>query len=702
MADDKTPPAEADREAEGAGGEVTQNAANDPETVDAEIVETPRGEVVDEDGAVVRDGVVTSGPLGDDTLVAEETASAPPPAKKKGVGLGGGLVLAVVLIGAAAAVGYVLTSDGEDVLRRDAANDSGVVVSEAAPRRPLANEPDPVGAEAPAARPAARQAAAAELAAAREVEAAPDAEETSAPTPTSETGDPQAGIASLMASRGEQSPMEAMPAEAAAAEPAEAEGDATEVVATPTESADQEAQAEATDESSPMSSVPEQDEEAASEPEAEASPLGTMAARIAAARAAQRPQGAATTEEPAPAPSEPETDASEPVTAEAQPPAPAEDAREAGDGSDPNALSRFTRPRQSTTSPFAAPGEADEEDDAEAQAEATLEPAAPPARSAARPTGRVTPPATATQADDEEDAAPQRIQPRGAVVTPPAERAPLTTSDLPDGVATDEEVEARLSEVREGLRRLENEASPSGEELDQRFTAVRQEVRESVLAEAEQRIASAIRETETEVAELRDQLTQQEQRSDQRIAQLRDRLEVLQRRDVGASQQGVLILALSNLSGVIKEGRPFERQLADVQRLAPNAESLSEARPYAAEGLPTDRELRQSFREATRRASAAEARAGADGPLDRFVANIRGLFSVRPAGATEGDTTSAVISRAEAALEAGNLDGAVNEVEALDGEALAAFEPWLEEARAKAQVRTRIDRLERAILAQDG
>ena len=319
----------------------------------------------------------------------------------------------------------------------------------------------------------------------------------------------------------------------------------------------------------------------------------------------------------------------------------------------------------------------------------------PPVVTTRRRAAQAAAPATPQTGDEEEaddaqtgeDAAegtrPRLIEPRPAqVATRPARPAQTDTDD------------------RQGAQQAVQAPAPqpglNEEELEQRLGAVRQDLR----AETEQRIQSAISETEREVESLREALTEQEARADQRIAQLQDRLEVLQSRDASASSQGVLILALSGLNSALDQGQPFNRQLDDVERLAPQARSLSFARAYAAEGLPTDQVLEDRFQDTARRAQAAAGREDAEGVFGGLMANLKGLFTVRKRGKVAGDTPSAVISRAEVALERGDLDGAVDALSALEGEAAEVFEPWVEDARAKAEVRDRISRLERAVLAQ--
>jgi hypothetical protein len=67
-----------------------------------------------------------------------------------------------------------------------------------------------------------------------------------------------------------------------------------------------------------------------------------------------------------------------------------------------------------------------------------------------------------------------------------------------------------------------------------------------------------------------------------------------------------------------------------------------------------------------------------------------------------GDTPDAVLARAEAAMDNGNLAKAVDEVGALQGEPAAAFADWLADAKARLAVADGLERLEKAALAVRG
>ncbi|MDR5652481.1 COG4223 family protein [Ruixingdingia sedimenti] len=108
--------------------------------------------------------------------------------------------------------------------------------------------------------------------------------------------------------------------------------------------------------------------------------------------------------------------------------------------------------------------------------------------------------------------------------------------------------------------------------------------------------------------------------------------------------------------------------------------------PALAEGadVPTLPQLQEEFPEAARAALAAVAKVEPDAPLgDRIGAFLRAQTGARSLTPRAGDDPDAVLSRAEAALRAGDLAGAVAGLDPLPAEATAEMAAW----RARAESR---------------
>ncbi|QRF64918.1 hypothetical protein [Ponticoccus alexandrii] len=240
--------------------------------------------------------------------------------------------------------------------------------------------------------------------------------------------------------------------------------------------------------------------------------------------------------------------------------------------------------------------------------------------------------------------------------------APLSTaiSGLQDSVASGE---TGLTDLGTALTAL-----------DERLTALEKApVADTVSPEA---IAAYERELEN----LRSEIAQQSAA----IAAEREEIEALAREAMEAEAQAdakaVLAesrAALAELTARAQDGRPFTEPLAVLQE---NAVAVPDALVASAEtGVPTVTALAESFpepaRAALRAARAADTQAG--GGLGGFLQSQLGARSVTP---REGDDPDAVLSRAEAAVKAGDIATALTELEALPPEAQAELASWTEQA----------------------
>lgn len=240
--------------------------------------------------------------------------------------------------------------------------------------------------------------------------------------------------------------------------------------------------------------------------------------------------------------------------------------------------------------------------------------------------------------------------------------APLSTaiSGLQDSVASGE---TGLADLGSALTAL-----------DERLTALEKApVADTVSPEA---IAAYERELEN----LRSEIAQQSAA----IAAEREEIEALAREAMEAEAQAdaKAILAesraaLAELTARAQDGRPFTEPLAVLQE---NAVAVPDALVASAEtGVPTVTALAESFpepaRAALRAARAADTEAG--GGIGGFLQSQLGARSVTP---REGDDPDAVLSRAEAAVKAGDIATALTELEALPPEAQAELADWTEQA----------------------
>ncbi len=247
---------------------------------------------------------------------------------------------------------------------------------------------------------------------------------------------------------------------------------------------------------------------------------------------------------------------------------------------------------------------------------------------------------------------------------------------------------------------------------------------DAALAEADLESTAAVQALKTEIGELRSKLgaLAEAELGTAEASDLSPELDALQERlakleaalpgleeaigkEGADAKSAALAIAFANLSAAVDAGRPYATELDTLKALSPSADDLGVLPAHAATGIPTLPELVRGFTTARDAALSAETPPpAADASLlDRLLASLNGLVKIRRVdAAAPGEGTVAVLARAEAQLGKGNLDGAIKEVEALDGAARAAFSAWLDQARARVGAAGSLKRLEGLLLVSLG
>lgn len=162
---------------------------------------------------------------------------------------------------------------------------------------------------------------------------------------------------------------------------------------------------------------------------------------------------------------------------------------------------------------------------------------------------------------------------------------------------------------------------------------------------------------------------------------------VTQRQDAATAAQA-LVLAAGQLRSSLSGGQPFQQDLQAVRALniadAGVTQPLDAVAPYAAKGIPTRAQLTDRFEPLAGEIVRADIRGEGSSWIDSAVGKLSTLVTVRrEGGGVVGTTTDAVVARAEAALAAGNLAKAVEELSTLQGPAAQTAAPWLADAKAR-------------------
>lgn len=215
---------------------------------------------------------------------------------------------------------------------------------------------------------------------------------------------------------------------------------------------------------------------------------------------------------------------------------------------------------------------------------------------------------------------------------------------------------------------------------------------------------------EAETARLAAELGAERARADQQRAEIAAlRAEVDAARNAAARESlagagepapAVAVLALLALSRAIEDGRPFEIELARLERLKGASPAIRRLSAAAGAGAPTRAALKERFPDLARKALADDARAKAKGPLGAILAGFARLVTVMPSRPAAGARPAAILSRAKSRLDADDIPGARSEIAALAGAARATFEAWLADSGRYVEARAALADLNAELLEE--
>ena len=185
--------------------------------------------------------------------------------------------------------------------------------------------------------------------------------------------------------------------------------------------------------------------------------------------------------------------------------------------------------------------------------------------------------------------------------------------------------------------------------------------------------------------------------SDSAVAALEARvveLEDSQRRVLSAASAS---LAAAALAEAAQTSRPFDGEVAALERTHPLTTDLRALRPLSETGVPSRAALAAEFSHAAAQAArAARMPAEKAGIMDQLAHALSAVVTLRRVGSVTGDSPDAVLSLAERQVGEGDLDAALTTLRRLPAPALEAIAPW----RVRAQQRVTVDRTLSAIRAE--
>lgn len=223
------------------------------------------------------------------------------------------------------------------------------------------------------------------------------------------------------------------------------------------------------------------------------------------------------------------------------------------------------------------------------------------------------------------------------------------------------------------------------------------------LSEIEGRIGAT--RTPEELAALRAELSASRDAVAALSVRLADLETDLQRERARSAGHLELFLAVQQLREAMRVGAPFAAEYSLMAAAAKgDKEVLALIEPLDADaqgGIATLALLQGRFAAVANRIVSASLAPEGAGWVDQTLEKLSAIVSVRRTGAElEGDTAEAVAARAEAKLDAGDLAGAVAELEGLSGKPAAAAAPWLAEARKRLAADAALDALDRLLVGR--
>ncbi len=224
---------------------------------------------------------------------------------------------------------------------------------------------------------------------------------------------------------------------------------------------------------------------------------------------------------------------------------------------------------------------------------------------------------------------------------------------------------------------------------------------ENALEDERQRSAALREEIEALRRNFQAALDARSDQADEERAEMQARLDKIRNEEIApAARRFENAMALKALAQAIDQGNEYSEELNRLEQAAPAAPAIEVLRKYAATGVATSSALKARFGAAARAGLVAAGREQASGFWGALSAQARNLISVRPANPQAGDSPRAVISRAEHAVEGGDLELALAQLELMPASSRVAMSEWVSDARARIEAEQALEALNGALLGQ--
>jgi hypothetical protein len=260
----------------------------------------------------------------------------------------------------------------------------------------------------------------------------------------------------------------------------------------------------------------------------------------------------------------------------------------------------------------------------------------------------------------------------------------LEAIDTVSVLATVSALESDLAVLTDRLAAIENQPAVS---VDDSAASEAVAAMQTALADLQSKIDTLEQSAEPAgaVSSIEDALAAQQAKiaeQDAKIADLVARAEEAESNAAGEAQRILARAALARVETAVDSGEGFATSLSDLEEVAP-VEVPPALRDAAEAGVPTLASLQGSFPDAARAGLAAARAEVPESEVSGITGFLKRQLNVRSLTPREGSDPDAVLSRAQAAVNAGDLATALTEMEALPEAARTAMSDWLEAATAR-------------------
>ena len=244
-----------------------------------------------------------------------------------------------------------------------------------------------------------------------------------------------------------------------------------------------------------------------------------------------------------------------------------------------------------------------------------------------------------------------------------------------------------LEELTNGFDQRFSEIASQLENFDKRLSALEKSTIESAIPD------ELVAQYQDEVKRLKETLEAQRESLQQFMSETAETANEVTQRAIDTVARGIL----AQIRAAIDAGGPFDTAIKEFDEQVGQA-LPNQLRSLAEEGVQTYQELRDSFAEAARSAlNAARDELNESEGFTGIGNYLRKQFQARSVTPKTGDDADSVLSRAEQALRENDLNGALNELDALPDAARDQIQPWIDQARERQDALEQLDILSQEI-----